>query len=191
MMMKSICWMMEVPQIVGHAADAMQDLRDMIDACANPELALNDRIGMLNADQCRIFDKIQCQLKHQKLHESNQYNYVSYKPLLMFISGVGGTGKSFLIEAVKAEMWTSPASAVTCAIAGLAAFNISGVMVHRLFQLPVEYSNKAEYWALSNDAQKDMYEMLHSVKLIVIDEISMLSNLNLIYVHKRLDTLFL
>ena len=31
---------------------------------------------------------------------------------------------------------------------------------------------------------------LHSVKLIIIDEISMLSNLNFHYVHKQLDALF-
>ena len=31
---------------------------------------------------------------------------------------------------------------------------------------------------------------LHSVKLIVTDKISMLSNLNFKYIHKRLDALF-
>ena len=187
----------EGPQVVGCAADAMQDLRDMMDACANPKLALSDRIGMLNVDQRRIFDKIEAHLNHQKLHESKQCNCTDYKPLLMFISGVGGTGKSFLIEAIKAqvaEMWSSTDSdAITCAVAaptGLAAFNIGGVTVHRLFQLPIEHSKKAEYWALNKDAQKSMRQALHSVKLIIIDEISMLSNLNLRYVHKRLDALF-
>ena len=33
-------------QVVGHAVDAMQDLRDVIDACANPELALSEMLIM-------------------------------------------------------------------------------------------------------------------------------------------------
>ena len=184
-------------QVVGQATDAMQDLRDMMDACVNPILALSDRINMLNVDQRRVFDKISAHLNHQKLHESKQCSCADYKPFLMFVSGVGGTGKSFLIEAIKAqvaEMWNKDdPDVVTCAVAtptGLAAFNVGGVTVHRLFQLPVEHSKKAEYWSLKNNAQKEMRNALHSVKLIIIDEISMLSNLNFHYVHKRLDALF-
>ena len=117
--------------------------------------------------------------------------------VLMFVSGVGGTGKSFLIEAIKAqvaEIWNKDdPDVVTCAVTvptGLAAFNVGGVTVHRLFQLPVEHSKKAEYWSLKNNAQKEMCNALHSVKLIIIDEISMLSTLNFHYVHKWLDALF-
>ena len=56
--------------------------------------------------------------------------------------GVGGTGKSFLIETIqmKMEIWKNKES-LTCAVAaptGLAAFNVGGVTVHRLLQLPVE-----------------------------------------------------
>ncbi len=65
----------------------------------------------------------------------------------MFISGVGGTGKSFLIETIRAkvgEIWDK-SEAFTCAVAartGLAAFNVGGVTVHRLFQLPIEHEGK-------------------------------------------------
>ena len=137
----------EGPQVVGRAVDAMQDLRDMMDACVNPELALSDRVRMLNADQRRVFDNIKNSLDHQKLHESKQCDCTSHKPFLMFVSGVGGTGKSFLIETIKAqvaEMWNMDnPDTITCAVAaptGLAAFNIGGVTAHRLFQLPVEHS---------------------------------------------------
>ena len=82
---------------------------------------------------------------------------------------------------------------ITCAVAiptGLVAFNIGGVTAHRLFQLPVEHSEQAEYWALNNDGQKAMHDALHSVKLVVIDEMSILFNLNFKYIHKRLNVLF-
>ena len=90
------------PQVMGRVVDAMQDLRDMMDTCINPELALSDRVHMLNADQCRVFNNIKNSLDHQKLHESKQCDCTSHKPFLMFVSGVGGTGKSFLIETIKA-----------------------------------------------------------------------------------------
>ena len=116
----------------------------------------------------------------------------------MFVSGVRGTGKSFLIETVRnlvKEIWKDDASNDTiCAIAaptGLAAYNVGGVIVHRLFQLPIEHEGKtAGYWSLSKVAQKVMRTNLRSLKLIIIDKVSMLSNLNLAYIHLLLEELF-
>ena len=103
----------------------------------------------------------------------------------MLLSGVGGTGKSFLIETIKAQvnsLWSS--DNLLCGIAaptGLAAFNAGGVTLHRLFQLPVEHATKASsYWPL---LQKVMRVTLSDVKLFIIDEISMVSSINLAIVH--------
>ena len=56
---------------------------------------------MLNADQRHIFDTMQSHLLHQKQYETIECQCDDLKPLWMFISGVSGTGKSFLIEAIK------------------------------------------------------------------------------------------
>ena len=48
----------------------------------------------------------------------------------------------------------------------------------------------AEYWSLSKVSQKIMKTKLRSVKLIVVDEISMVSSLTLTYMHLRLEELF-
>ena len=48
----------------------------------------------------------------------------------------------------------------------------------------------AEYWSLSKVSQKVMKTKVHSVKLIVVDEISMVSSLTLTYMHLRLEELF-
>ena len=80
----------------------------------------------------------------------------------MFVSGVGETGKSFLIKTIRSqvkEIWKDHAGdATTCAVAaptGLVAYNVGGVTVHRLFQLPIEQEGKmAGYWSLSKVAQK-------------------------------------
>ena len=64
----------------------------------------------------------------------------------MFIRGVGGTGKSFLIETIRAlvaNIWSL--DGLMCAIAaptGLAAFNVGDITIHRLFQLPIDHSGK-------------------------------------------------
>ena len=102
----------------------------------------------------------------------------------MFISGVGGTGKSFLIETIRSQVkkaWKEDVGTnTTCAVAaptGLAAYNVGGVTVHRLFHLPIEHEGKtAGYWALSKVAQKVMRTNLCSLKLIIIDEVTMLSS---------------
>ena len=150
---------------------------------------------MLSADQRRIINTIQSHLMRQKQHETSECQCDNPKPLQMFISGVGGTGKSFLIEAIKfpvGKIW--PSKDVTVAVAaptGLAAFNIGGLTFHRLFQLPIEHEGKtAEYWSLSKASQKVMKSKLRSVKLIIVDEISMVSSLTLTYMHLRLEELF-
>ena len=132
------------PQLLGEAKLAMQDVHDMNDNKTN-DLTFDDREEMLNLDQRQIFENIKAHLLHQVKHESGECS-CTFKPLRMFVSGVGGTGKSFLIHTLKClidSLWQT--DDLTCAIAaptGLAAFNVGGVTVHRLFQLPIEHEGK-------------------------------------------------
>ena len=92
----------------------------------------------------------------------------------------------FLIEALVASIWPSDD-----ARNGLAAFNVGGITIHRLFQLPVEHEGKAAcYWSLPKASQKVMKTTLRNVKMIIIDKLSMVSSLNLAYMHLRLEELF-
>jgi len=71
----------------------------------------------------------------------------------------------------------------------LAAHNVAGITLHRLFQLPIEHKGKtAEYWELSDTAQKAMRMNLRGLKLLVIDEVSMVSNLTLAYIQPGLQS---
>ena len=60
------------------------------------------------------------------------------------------------IKILLTSMWNS--NDLLCAVAaptGLAAFNVGGVTMHRLFQLPIEHSARAAgYWALPKQSQK-------------------------------------
>ena len=88
----------------------------------------------------------------------------------------------------------SKISDLSCAIAaptGLAAFNVGGMTIHRLFHLPIEHEGRqAGYWSLSKPSQKVMKSTLRSLKLVIVDEVSMVSSLNLAYMHLRLEELF-
>ena len=164
---------------MGEAKTAM---KEVVEINNSDTLTLEDRITMLNDDdQRRIFNQIKNHLFHQKQHEDNECQ-------CEFVSGVGGTGKSFLIETTKAlvnNIW--PSNDLTCAIAaptGLAAFNVGGVTIHRLFQLPTEHDSKTVgYWSLPKTSQNVMKSSLRNVKIIIIDEVSMVSSLNLAYIH--------
>ena len=181
------------PQLLGEARTAMSEVVDM-KASTPGQMTLDERVSMLNPDQRRVFDSTKAHFLHQKHHEANQCS-CDFVPLRMFLSGVGGTGKSFLIETIKAlvnSLWSS--DNLLCGIAaptGLAAFNVGGVTLHRLFQLPVEHATKApSYWPLPKMSQKVMRATLSDVKLFIIDEISMVSSINLAFVHMRLEELF-
>ena len=76
---------------------------------------LTDRIKSLNMDQTRVSEHFT-----KRKHESGWCSCSDYKPLHLFVSGVGGTGKSFLIEAITAqvaETWSELDSSLTCAVA--------------------------------------------------------------------------
>jgi len=153
---------------------------------------------MLNKDQRRVFEQVADHLHHQHRHENDDCTCSDLQPLHIFVSGVGGTGKSFSIETVRSlvkEIWKDNVSDnITCAVAaptGLAAYNVGGVTVHRLFQLPIELEGKtAGYWPLSKVAHKVMRTNFHSLKRIIIDEVLMLSSLNLAYIRLQLEELF-
>ena len=181
------------PQCTGEAKSAMDDALGM---SVNPpnKLDLHTRVAMLNADQKRIFDHVKEHILHQRRHE-DVVCQCDIKPLRMFISSVGGTGKSFLIEAIRAliaSIWSE--QKFTCAITaptGLAAFNVGGVTVYRLFQLPIEHEGRtAGYWSLSKESQKTLKTSLRHVKVFIVDGVSMVSSLNLAYLHLRLEELF-
>ena len=97
----------------------MEDVFHLNEGISGTE-TVEDRVAKLNADQLRVFNNVIDHLSHQKCHENGQCS--------MFMSGVGGTGKSFLIHTIRAmvnDLWKDKLESVRCALAaptGLAAF---------------------------------------------------------------------
>ncbi|KYN27890.1 DNA repair and recombination protein pif1, mitochondrial [Trachymyrmex cornetzi] len=131
-------------------------------------------MSRLNEDQKRIFDRV-CQVLQNKS-----------QILRLYVSSEGGTGKSFLIETIK--HWIRIHLGKTIAISaptGIAAFNIDGLTIHRMFQLPVTNESTAKYTHLSDMVLKTLRDKFKTVELFIIDEVSMISNVTLMFINLK------
>ncbi|KAK2727954.1 hypothetical protein QYM36_008432 [Artemia franciscana] len=69
---------------------------------------------------------------------------------------------------------------------GLGAHSIMGVTIHRCLSLPVDQQTTAKYSSLSIEQMLTLRKTLGRTRLFIIDEISMVSSLMLMYIHLRL-----
>uniref|UniRef100_A0A914YHB4 ATP-dependent DNA helicase n=1 Tax=Panagrolaimus superbus TaxID=310955 RepID=A0A914YHB4_9BILA len=114
----------------------------------------------------------------------------------MFCSGTAGTGKSFLIHLLANELAllyvkkedsasTKPATLIA-APTGLAAIQINGSTIHSLLSINVQHGSEGKMKPLSKEALNLKRILFQNVKLIIIDETSMVSNIMLAKIHSRL-----
>ncbi|XP_026826365.1 uncharacterized protein LOC113562157 [Ooceraea biroi] len=159
----------------------MRDFKDINEDSNKFEVNVDEMVTQLNTDQKRIFDRITAAV-------SDDNNEV----LRLYVSGEGGTGKSFLIKTIRCwiKKYIGDKDTAVTAPTGIAAFNIDGLTIHRLFQLPVEHGRTAKYKQLSDIALKVIRDELKNVVLIIIDEVSMILNITLMYIHLRLTEIF-
>ena len=119
-------------QEVGEALATLQEMHDLGTSAGN-EFSPEEREDMLNADQRKVYDRVKNHLLHQMEHECGQCQCLeTLQPLVIFVSGLGGTGKSFLIKAIKGitdSVWeeVDDLKCVITAPMGLASFNVEGV----------------------------------------------------------------
>jgi len=114
---------------------------------------------------------------------------MSDKTLRLYISGEGGTGKSFLIKTIKCWIKQNLDKDTAIAPTGIAAFHIDGLIIHRLLQLSVEHDYTPKYEQLSDHVLQVLSD-LKDVILIMIDEVSMIFYLILVYIHLQLSQIF-
>ena len=104
----------------------------------------------------------------------NHYNDVKPKePLMLIVIGEGGTGKSFLINAIRNYL---KEKSIITATTGKASFNINGVSIHSFLKLPIGKMSQKE---LSGQSLSGLQNNLLSVDYIIIDEYSMLGQTTL------------
>ncbi|XP_028132186.2 uncharacterized protein LOC114327696 [Diabrotica virgifera virgifera] len=165
------------------------------------DMPIEDQINQLNIDQKRIFDEVVRYVTRYctewdaaaKANASNLKDprLIPNNVMRKFVSGVGGTGKSFLINILRRHIPNlTKKKVVVAAPTGIAALNVNGLTLHRLLQLPIEHEGKCKYRPLSNDKLANIRYDLKDVALLIIDEISMVSNICFACCNIRLCEIF-
>ena len=99
------------------------------------------------------------------------FNFVQYTGQNIFLTGKAGTGKTTFLKSLKEK---SPKRMIVVAPTGVAAINAGGVTIHSFFQLSF-----APQIGIENEQirqmrfNKEKINIIRSIDLLVIDEISM------------------
>ena len=150
------------------------------------------RMQQLNKEQRNIvcYHRNWCKSVVEAL-KNNKPAPKSYK---QFISGPGGVGKSHVIELLKNDtvrffrylpsVEQTDILCLVCAPTGTAAFNVSGMTIHSTFLIPI---NMRQYRKLGADSLNTLRNQLANLKVVIIDEISMVGADILYHIHRRLE----
>ena len=119
------------------------------------------------------------------------------KPIYLFITGGAGAGKSYLIKTIYhtvTKTFRCPPinpelpTVLLMAPTGVAAINIDGTTINTALAIPKETGDNVP--AMSDQKRTQMRMSLAELKLIIIDEISMVGNTTLLHIHHRLKEIF-
>ena len=127
----------------------------------------------------------------------NSLKPVEVEPIYLFLSGGGGAGKSHLIKTMyhtAVKTFRHPPfnpdlpTVLLLAPTGVAAINIDGTTINTGIAIPEE---TGDYLPAMSDQRKTQYRLaLKDLKLIIVDEISMIGNTTLLHIHQRLKEIF-
>ncbi|MCD6354581.1 MAG: helix-turn-helix domain-containing protein [Prolixibacteraceae bacterium] len=99
------------------------------------------------------------------------FNYVQYTGQNIFLTGKAGTGKTTFLKSLKTKV---PKRMIVVAPTGVAAINAGGVTIHSFFQLSFAPQVGLENTSVQqNRFNKEKINIIRSLDLLVIDEISM------------------
>ena len=112
-------------------------------------------------------------------------------PFYLFLTGGAGVGKSHVVKAIVQTVnrifalnrQANVNHVLVCAPTGAAAYNISGYTCHAAFLLPLHTKKNDDYLPLSSEKLAIMKETFADIKLIIIDEISMVGADTLLTIH--------
>ena len=118
-------------------------------------------------------------------------------PINLFVTGGAGAGKSHLIKAIyHTAVKTFRYGAINperptvalMAPTGVAAININGTTIHTALSIPKESGDLAP--PTSDQQRRQLRLTLSELKLIIVDEMSMVPNTTLLHIHQHLKEIF-
>ncbi|CEP10706.1 hypothetical protein, partial, partial [Parasitella parasitica] len=155
-----------------------------------PKPAYLDLIASLNRQQRDIVSHVAHHVRHGDDRPDSS--------LKLLITGVAGTGKSTLINALyqtlvkfydsQRDRDLSSVSVLLTGTTGKASYNIGGQTIHSALSFPNFKMRNIE--RLSSDVANSMSVALHGLKFLIIDEVSMLSAKHFNFVDHRLQDIF-
>jgi hypothetical protein len=137
-----------------------------------------------NSDQRRVFDSIMATVNGAARGDIA----VDIAPKLFFVDGPGGTGKTFLFNAMINAVRRSGGIALCVASSGTAAVLLDGGRTaHSRFKIPLDVHGES---VCNIKPRSDIAELLRLTKLIVWDECSMISRFMLEAVDRTFRDIF-
>ncbi|CAH1645765.1 unnamed protein product [Spodoptera littoralis] len=156
-----------------------------------PDDVFLDGIQRLNIQQKDLMKRV------SETIQKNLQDDPAYQPLLLFITGGAGSGKSFLLKLIVEQVRRCYAPTVdpllqpifveVAALTGVAAKQINGRTLHSVFALPIEKGNTMSYSKMTGERLERERRKWRYIQWLVIDEISMVSYENFRNIHLRLQ----
>ena len=157
---------------------------------------LRDAVRSLNVKQRITYDVVLSWCRNS-IKSVNCLTRESIEPIHIFVTGGGGGGKSHLIKTIyhtAVNMFKYRAvnpslpTVLLMAPTGVAAVNIGGTTVNTALAIP---KHSGINLPPLPDQKKTLLRLsLSELKLLIIDEISMVSNNRLLHIHQRLKEIF-
>ena len=157
--------------------------------CVLLDDGINQQICSLNTKQREIFDTVLAWAK-KFVKARNCKNSENVDPLYVFLTGQGGCGKSHLVKTIfhaLSKVFLRKGSdpnkprVLLLAPTGVAAVNINGTTIHSGLGI-----HGKVYAPLSDRSRASLRNKLCEITVVIIDEISMVSDKLLKDVHLRL-----
>ncbi|XP_028414140.1 uncharacterized protein LOC114537203 [Dendronephthya gigantea] len=157
---------------------------------------LRQNIRSLNKQQRLAYDTFLTWCRN-KMKNLNSLKPVDIDPIYLFLTGGGGAGKSHVIKTIyhtAVKTFRHPPvnpelpTVLLMAPTGVAAINIDGTTINTGLAIPKEAGDIVP--PLSDQRKTQLRLTLSELKLIVVDEISMVGNTTLLNIHQRLKDIF-
>ena len=157
---------------------------------------LREFVRSLNVQQRQAYD-ITLTWCRSKVKNMNSLKPQVVAPINEFLTGGGGSGKSHVIKTIYHTATKTfrhgpnnpeKPTVLLTAPTGVAAININGTTINTGLAIPKESGDRMP--PMSDQRRTLLRIALSELKLIIIDEISMVSNIMLLHIHQRLKDIF-
>ena len=139
------------------------------------EYTVDERYDIVDVNSFSEMQKLAYDIVNSHFHDTSS----NKEPLCLIINGVAGTGKSYLINAIRNLLQSKCAVTATT---GKAAYNIRGVTIHSLLKLPIGSRGNKD---LTGQSLCRLQENVNNIGYIIIDEYSMLGQVTFGWIDKR------